>query len=174
MEFTSIEILGSLNNDKAYVMFIALKARLEQVGQEITSLTLELDNKKAEYNNCIEMMEMLKNMMELKTAPPVSDKPDVGYSRDWKWPTKTLYVLKRIKRPLSANEVLRSIEIFEGKVAEDKKTAVFTALSNLTKDNKIIRNKPGAEYVYCMPEYADSYTSVLSKVLDTLIVKPEE
>jgi seryl-tRNA synthetase len=156
VSYSNIDIIGNLNNDKAYVMFIALKARLEQVGQELSTLNAELEDKKSEYNDCLEMMEMLKHMMELKSAPTVPDKPDESYSRDWKWPTKTLYVLRRIKRSLSANEVLRSIEIYEGKkVADDKKTSVFTALTNLTKENKIIRSKPGAEYVYCLPEYVE-------------------
>ena len=154
MKVHSSDILANLNTDKAIVMFNALKDRLEQVEKELSVLKSKMANKEEEYSNCFEMLEMLHNLIELKAAPSFSDKPDEGYSKDWKWPTKTLYVLKKIKRALTANEVLRSIEIYEGKVPDDKKTSVFTALSNLAKEQKIIRTKPGPEYVYCMPEYA--------------------
>ena len=72
-----------------------------------------------------------------------------SYSRHWKWPTKTLFVLKQIKRPISANEVLKVLEWYESKdIIEDKRTVVFAALTNLTKEKKIGRTKPGSEYVY--------------------------
>lgn len=53
--------------------------------------------------------------------------------------------------PITANEVLRAMEMHEGdKVPDDKRTAVFAALTNLTKEKKVERTKPGSEYVYSL------------------------
>jgi hypothetical protein len=123
------------------------KDNLEQKLKELTNELIRLD---FDFKECTNMIEALKNIDD----PNFVIRTQEQYSKEWKWPTKTLFILKQIKRPLTAKEVIKLIEMYEGGViSEVKKTSVFTALTNLTKENKIIRDKPGSEFVYCIPDY---------------------
>ena len=125
------------------ILLIA-EAKIEELKKEINEMILLIQEKQGDYERYCKALQFFKDASNLQKLPMDSE----IYSKEWKWPTKTIFILKKIKRPLTAKEVIKSIEIYEGKIPEEKKTGIFAALTNLAKVDKVARVKSGGEFVY--------------------------
>jgi hypothetical protein len=119
--------------------------------KDMESKREEFIKAEANYNECVELMMKLQSFDKDNSSNGTMEK----YSKLWKWPQKTLFVLKQLKRSVTANEVIKAIGLYEGEFDIAKKTSIFTTLTNLSEANKIVRTKPGNEYAYCLPEFVE-------------------
>ena len=86
------EATSILNSDELSLMLDLLESKKGILSNDLEKARRQLVIKQNEYDNCIAAITTIKMSFELQANLDMSE----GYSKQWKWPTKTLFILKVI------------------------------------------------------------------------------